>query len=112
LSELNTQDAFQEGPGEPLAPEVLPIKFPVEVALKYPIEVGSFRLDKIIFSRRLKAKDLYGIKASNLMDYDFKDMVLIAARLSEQDANILGNLDVVDVGEVVKVIGNFLSDSQ
>jgi len=79
---------------------------PHTIRLQEPIPFGKDEtINEIVFQRRLKAKDLMGIK---VQDMTFDDMLKIISRMTVQSMAIIKELDGVDFMEASEVVNSFL----
>ncbi len=74
------------------------------VTLEYPIEYGSELLSELSF-RRLKTKDLKGIKFNSIGFDDFQKLI---ERLSGNPPSVVEELDAVDLMKCIEVVSSFL----
>lgn len=90
--------------------EVLEVKLPHIISLKFPFEYGKDRqVKEITFTRRLKAKDFRGISVSNIT---FDDMLRLISKSTGESQAVIDELDTEDMMACTEVINSFLSVGQ
>lgn len=78
---------------------------PHTIELTIPIKWGSETRSTIVVSRRLKAKDFKGIKAS---DIRFDDMMKLISRVTSEPIAFIEELDATDLFNASQVVQSFL----
>lgn len=84
------------------------IELPIEISLNYPIMVGDERIDKLVISRRPKAKDL------RFMDQNTGEVsksAALLARLTENPESVIDQMDASDFTHAASIVAGFLSES-
>ncbi len=85
----------------------------VVVKLLHPVTIkgksGEQTIDELTFSRRPKAKDFRGITtATGALSFD--DQFMIVARLVNEPLTVIHELDIADMGRVMKTFTSFIPD--
>lgn len=75
--------------------------------LKHPVSVGNIHLTELHL-RRIKAKDLRGLKGTASAD----DVITILSRISGQLPNVIDELDIEDFTEVSSRIESFIESGR
>lgn len=77
------------------------------VKLSRPLSHGSDSYTELKFPRRLKARDMFGIRIGGMK---FDDYVTLISRAANVPAFILEDMDLADFTEACGVIDSFLSN--
>lgn len=80
-------------------------ELPYTIELKEPVQWGEETRTTIVVTRRLKAKDFKGIKAS---DIRFDDMMKLISRVTGEPIAFIEELDAADLFEASQVVQSFL----
>lgn len=80
-------------------------ELPYTINLVEPIEWGTETREVLVISRRLKAKDFKGIKATDLR---FDDMIRLVSKATGESVKFIEELDGKDFNEASKVVQSFL----
>lgn len=78
-----------------------------EYKLKTPIQIGSEKIEVLKF-RVPKAKDFREMP----MSPKFGDMLNLAAKISNNPPSTMDQLSVIDMQEVLTLMGEFMGDGQ
>lgn len=78
-----------------------------EYKLKNPIQLGSEKIEVLKF-REPKAKDFREMP----MSPKFGDMLNLAAKISNNPPSTMDQLSVLDMQEVLKLVGEYMGDGQ
>lgn len=78
---------------------------PYTINLKVPIEWGEEKRETLVISRRLKAGDFKGMRATDLR-YD--DMIKLISKVSTESVKFIEELDGADFSFASKVVESFL----
>jgi len=82
----------------------------VRLELKKPIKLGEHGtpIDHLAFRESICAGDLRNLKVSELGDMTVDNLLTLASRLTGQPDVVMNKLELVDLGEVIKIVGGFI----
>jgi hypothetical protein len=97
------EDSESQDKAEPQSGEEVVVK------LLHPIKYGEQTISELTFNRRPKAKDFMGITtATGALSFD--DQFMIVARLVSEPVSVIHELDIADMGRVMKTFTSFIPD--
>jgi len=82
------------------------MELPHTLKLNDPVTQGSETISELVFSRPAIAKDLRGIRLSELDKGD--NIILLTARLTAQPPSVVEKLSLADLTECGEVVSGFL----
>jgi len=82
------------------------MELPYTLKLSEPVQHGSEEITELVFARKAVAKDLRGIRMSELDKGD--NMILLTARLTNQPPSVVDKLYLADIAACGEVVSSFL----
>lgn len=97
---------------EPISPEgagASKFSVPYTLKLEHPFQWGSEQKTELLFSRRVKAKDMKGMTTGNIRT---DDLMTILSRVTGEAPAVIAELDAADLFRAFEVINSFLPSGQ
>ncbi len=85
----------------------------MKYTLKKPVQLGEGEpVTELVFREELVSGDFRGLKVNSLSDPLMDDLLKIAGRLCAQPDVVMGKLGMLDLSEVIGIVGGFLQAGQ